>query len=154
WLTWWLGDFAGAVVVAPVVVLWAKSEPASLAPPEIAKTGLIYLAAATSGAIVFWPFCIHDALIILCVLPFMLAALWRGQRDTATAALIVSAFVVWCAAMQCGPFARSTLNDSYIMAAAFMISIALLSLALSAAVSARGRIENQQRRRALETEVL
>ena len=30
WLTWWLGDLAGALVVAPVVVLWAKSEPASL----------------------------------------------------------------------------------------------------------------------------
>src|SRR3546814_618743 len=29
WPTWWLGDFAGALVVAPVVVLWAKSEPAS-----------------------------------------------------------------------------------------------------------------------------
>jgi PAS domain-containing protein len=35
-----------------------------------------------------------------------------------------------------------------------MISITLLSLALSADVSARGRIENQQRQRALETEVL
>src|SRR5262245_39164613 len=39
WLTWWLVDFTGAVVVAPVVVLWAKSELASRAPPEIAKTG-------------------------------------------------------------------------------------------------------------------
>ena len=27
WLTWWLGDLAGALVVTPVVVLWAKSEP-------------------------------------------------------------------------------------------------------------------------------
>jgi integral membrane sensor domain MASE1 len=25
WLTWWLGDFAGAVVVAPVVLLWIVS---------------------------------------------------------------------------------------------------------------------------------
>src|SRR5262245_26876789 len=154
WLTWWLGDFTGAVVVAPVVVLWAKSEPASRAPPEIAKTGLICLAAATSGVIAFWPLCIHDALIILCVLPVMWAALRRGQRDTATAALIVSAFVVWCTAMQCGPFAKPSLNDSFVMSLAFMISIALLSLALSADVSARSRIENQQRQRALETEVL
>ena len=29
WLTWWLGDFGGALVVTPVVVLWARSEPAS-----------------------------------------------------------------------------------------------------------------------------
>ena len=25
WLTWWLGDLAGALVVTPVVVLWANS---------------------------------------------------------------------------------------------------------------------------------
>jgi len=29
WLTWWLGDVAGALVITPAVVLWAESEPAS-----------------------------------------------------------------------------------------------------------------------------
>ena len=53
WLTWWLGDLAGALVVTPVVVLWAKSEPASLTPPQITGTGLTYLAAIAVGAIAF-----------------------------------------------------------------------------------------------------
>ena len=53
WLTWWLGDLAGALVAAPVVVLWAKSEPASLTPPQITGTGLTYLAAVAVGVIVF-----------------------------------------------------------------------------------------------------
>lgn len=26
WLTWWLGDFAGAIVVTPVVLLWATTD--------------------------------------------------------------------------------------------------------------------------------
>ena len=26
WITWWLGDAAGALVVTPVIVLWAQSE--------------------------------------------------------------------------------------------------------------------------------
>ena len=55
WLTWWLGDLAGALVVAPVVVLWAKSEPASLTPPQITGTGLTYLAAIAAGVIAFSP---------------------------------------------------------------------------------------------------
>src|SRR5262245_58860650 len=159
WLTWWLGDLAGALVITPVVVLWAKSEPASLTPTQITRTGLTYLAAVAVGVIVFG--CpvmhripVHEALGFLLVLPLLWASLRQGPRDTATVALIISASAVWCTAMQCGPFARSTLNDSYFVAAAFMISIALLSLALSADVSARGRIENQQRQRALETEVL
>ena len=53
WPTWWLGDFAGALVVTPVVVLWAKSEPASFTPPQITGTGLTYLAAVAVGAYCF-----------------------------------------------------------------------------------------------------
>src|SRR5262245_43755695 len=135
WLTWWLGDLAGALVVAPVVVLWAKSEPASLTPPQLARSGLTYLAAVAVGVIAFSPLLktipVHHALGFLIVLPVLWASLRLGPRDTATVALIVSAFVVWCTGMQCGLFAQSTLNDSYMASLAFMISIAVLSLAFS-----------------------
>ena len=58
WLTWWLGDVAGALVVTPVVVLWTKSEPASFRPPQITGTGLTYLAAIAVGAFAFsCPYC-------------------------------------------------------------------------------------------------
>ena len=158
WLTWWLGDLAGALVVAPVVVLWAKSEPSSLMPPQITRTGLTYLGAIAAGIIAFSPLLqqttLHDALIFVVILPLLWASLRQGPRDTATVALIISAFVVWCTAMQCGPFAKPSLNDSFIVSLAFMISAAVLSLALSTDVAVRSRIENQQRQRALETEVL
>ena len=158
WLTWWLGDLAGALVVAPVVVLWAKSEPASLTPPQITGTGLTYLAAVAAGVIAFSPL-LHqtparDALAFLVVLPLLWASLRQGPRDTATVALIISAFAVWCTAMQCGPFAKPSLNHSFIVSLAFMISAAVLSLALSTDVAVRHRTENQLRQRALETEAL
>jgi DNA-binding CsgD family transcriptional regulator/PAS domain-containing protein len=159
WLTWWLGDFAGAIVVAPVVVLWAKSDPASLKPPQISRTGLTYLAAVAVGVMVFscpvmdlMP--VHDALGFLVVLPLLWASLRQGPRDTATVALILSAFAVGCTMLQCGLFAKPNLNDSFILLLAFTISIAVLSLALSTDVEVRRRIENEQRQRALETEVL
>ena len=102
WLTWWLGDLAGALVVAPVVVLWAKSEPASLMPPQITRTGLTYLAAIAAGVIAFSPLLqqttLRDALVFLVILPLLWASLRQGPRDTATVALIISAFVVWCTA--------------------------------------------------------
>jgi len=56
--------------------------------------------------------------------------------------------------MQCGPFAKPSLNESFILSLAFMTSAAVLSLTLSADVAVRRRIENQQRQRALETEAL
>jgi signal transduction histidine kinase len=46
--------------------------------------------------------------------------------------------------MQCGPFAKPSLNESFILALAFVISTAILSLALSADVAVRGRIEDER----------
>ncbi len=158
WLTWWLGDFSGALVVAPVVVLWLKSEPASLTPPQLIGTGLTYLAAVAVGVMVFSPVLqqtvVRDALGFLVILPLLWAALRQGPRDTATVVLVISAFAVWGTLMHGGPFAKLSLNNSFILLLAFIISAAVLSLALSADVAARNRIESQQRQRALETEVL
>ena len=126
---------------------------------KLPKTGLTYLAAVAVGVMVFG--CpvmhhipVHEALGFLIVLPLLWASLRQGPRDTATVALIISAFAVGCTLLQCGPFAKPSLNDSFILLLAFMISTAVLSLALSTDVAVRQRIENQQRQRALETEVL
>jgi integral membrane sensor domain MASE1 len=52
WTTWWLGDMAGALVVAPVLVLW------SAGPPPRADAGeaiAIFVVAACIGMIAFSP---------------------------------------------------------------------------------------------------
>jgi DNA-binding CsgD family transcriptional regulator/PAS domain-containing protein len=97
---------------------------------------------------------LHEALGFLVVLPLLWASLRQGPRDTATVALIISAFAVGCTLLQCGPFAKPNQNDSFILLLAFAISTSVLSLALSADVAVRRRIENQQRQRALEAEAL
>ena len=149
WLTWWLGDLAGALVVTPVVVLWAKSEPVSLRPPQITGTGLTYLAAVAVGMMVFGCPVMHrvpvpDALGFLVLLPLLWASLRQGPRDTATVALIISAFAVVCTLFQCGPFAKPSLNNSFTLMLAFIVSTAVLSLALSTDVAVRRRIENDK----------
>ena len=37
WMTWWMGDFASALLVTPVIVLWAVSHPESLDREELAS---------------------------------------------------------------------------------------------------------------------
>ena len=129
WLTWWLGDLAGALVVAPVVVLWAKSEPASFPLPQITRTGLTYLAAVAVGVIAFGPLwqqtSLRDALAFLIVLPSLWASLRQGPRDTATAALIISAFAVWGTVIGLRALHQANLNDSFILLLAFIVSAAV-----------------------------
>lgn len=158
WLTWWLGNLAGALVVAPVVVLWAARDPTSLLSTPSPGTLATYLVATAVAIIAFCPLlqpsAFRDALSFLVILPLLWAAVRQGPRDTATVSLIIVFFTVWGTVLECGPFAESIKDGSYILLLVFVISITVPALALSAEVSARHRIETQGKKRALAAEVL
>jgi two-component sensor histidine kinase len=144
WTTWWMGDLTGALLVAPVIVLWAVDRH-PLAQPQLREAGATFAATIAVGLIAFNPFVLLTAnqgwLAFLSIVPLMLAALYRNQRDTATVALILAGFVVWDTLYNGGPFARSNINDSFLLLLAFMISVSVPSLVLSADVATRQRRE-------------
>ena len=142
WTTWWLGDLAGALVVAPAVVLWAIDPPSFRPPfrPPIGCAVTIVLSVAVGflaegpgerarGA--EWPF--------LAVIPLLWGALRGSERDTATAAVLMSGFAVCGTDTGDGPFIQPTLNDTFLQLVAFMISVSLPSLALGAGMACRNR---------------
>jgi two-component sensor histidine kinase/integral membrane sensor domain MASE1 len=147
WLTWWLGDFAGAVVVAPVVLLWTMF-PLSRFGNALAEVAIVYLGAVIVGIIAFSPLMLQtslrDPLGFLAIAPLLWAALRLGPRDTATVAAILAACAVWGTLMQAGPFARATQNESFLLLLMFMISTTIPSLALSADVTARRQAQERQ----------
>jgi PAS domain S-box-containing protein len=150
WMTWWLGDFAGALVIAPVIVLWASVDPKSIRRDKVRRTAGVLAVALAVGLIAFSPLLDHipnrAPLGFLAILPLMGAALWRGPRDTATVALILSGFAVWGTLAGGGPFAGATLNQSFLLLLMFMISTSLPSLALSADAAVRRQTEDNLRR--------
>ena len=87
----------------------------------------------------------RGALAFLAIAPMLWAALRHDQRDTATAALVLSLFALWGTLANGGPFARASLNDSFLLALMFVISTAVPSLALSAEVAVRRRSEERYR---------
>jgi PAS domain S-box-containing protein len=149
WLTWWLGNATGALVLTPLIVLWALTPQASLKGRTLIAPAAVYAVAAVVGAVAFSPLSEptiwRGPLSFLAVLPLVLAALRCGVRDTATVAFILAAFAVWGTAMDGGPFARSTLNDSFLLLLAFIISTSFPSLVLSADVATRKRVEQTLR---------
>lgn len=145
WLTWWLGDFAGALVVTPAMLLWLKADKKSVFHDQmIAINGTAIIV----GVIAFSPLIpaipLRDPLGFLCIAPLLWAALRSGPRDTATTAAILAGFAVWGTLTQSGPFARPTLNDSFLLLLMFMISTAIPSLALSADIAARRLAQTHQ----------
>src|SRR6188474_3022132 len=150
WITWWLGDTAGALVVTPVIVLWAITDWRAINGRELRDMAAVFGCAILVGLITFSPLLPRaqytSPLGFLAILPLVWAALRRGPRDTATVAVILTIFAIWATIAQAGPFAQMGLNESFVLLLTFMLSVSVTSLALSADVEMRRRSEDDLRR--------
>jgi PAS domain S-box-containing protein len=149
WLTWWLGDASGQLLVAPVLVLWAKCNSNALQRRELQRTGALLFLTAGVGLLAFSPVLdqtsMRGSLAFLAIVPLLWAALRHNQRDTATAALVLSIFAVWGTLANGGPFARPSLNESFSLVIMFIVSAAVPALVLSADVAVRKTSEESYR---------
>jgi PAS domain S-box-containing protein len=149
WITWWLGDAAGALVVTPVIVLWAQSGWVAFRRGELVPFTATIACAIAVGIIAFSPLLprsqYSSPLGFLAILPLVWAALRRGPRDTATVSLILTGFTIWATLNHTGPF-HIGINESFLLLLTFMISLSVPSLALSADVAMRRASEDSLRR--------
>ncbi|MEH2624307.1 signal transduction histidine kinase/CheY-like chemotaxis protein [Bradyrhizobium sp. AZCC 1719] len=156
WVTWWLGDVTGALVIAPVIVLWASSHYHAFNRNQFLETVGVLATAAAVGLIAFSPLIeqtpSRDPLGFLAILPMLWAALRRGPRDTATVALVLSGITIWGTLTGGGPFTTADLNASFLLVLMFLISITVPSLLLSADVEVRKKGEKRLRRAQIELE--
>jgi len=147
WLTWWLGDLAGAIVLAPVIVLWAADGAPFSTRTELIESGAILAVTCVLGLVAFSPLIpqtqSRDSLGFLAIVPLLWAALRRGQRETATVGFVLSCFAIWGTLAGGGPFWRTSLNDSFLLLLMFLITTTVPSLALSATVATRRRSEGE-----------
>ena len=156
WVTWWLGDVTGALVIAPVIVLWASSHYHAFNRNEFLETVGVLATAAAVELIAFSPLIeqtpSRGPLGFLAILPMLWAALRRGPRDTATVALVLAGMTIWGTLTGGGPFTTADLNVSFLLVLMFLISITVPSLLLSADVEVRKKAEESLRRAQIELE--
>ncbi|RXT45827.1 MASE1 domain-containing protein [Bradyrhizobium betae] len=156
WVTWWLGDVTGALVIAPALVLWASSRYRTFSRNEFLETVGVLATAAVVGLIAYSPLIkqtpSRDPLGFLAILPMLWAALRRGPRDTATVALVLAGITIWGTLTGGGPFTTADLNASFLLLLMFLISVTVPSLLLSADVEVRKKGEGRLRRAQIELE--
>jgi len=146
WLTWWLGDLAGALVLTPVVILWVRQPPTTdetmTLLPVLGITTLVGLVAFGSTLA---PGTHRGLLAFLALVPLLWTALRRRQRDTATVSLMLSAVAVWGTISSAGGPADPALNQAFLMTLIFVVSTSLPSLALSAEIAVSGDAKERLR---------
>jgi PAS domain S-box-containing protein len=137
-MTWWIGDFASALLLTPVIVLWAN-QGGWPQREDLLKTLLLVVVAGAVGWVVFNPpgsMAAGTPMSFLAMVPLLWAALRRGPRDTATVALLLACFAVWGAVAGRSPFANpGNQNETFLLVTMFIVGAALPSLVLSAEVA-------------------
>ena len=145
WLTWWLGDVAGALVVAPVLILWGTGRAVALTRARALELGLLLGSVVLVGDLVFgglWSSWVRNyPLEFLCIPPLVLVAFRFGQREAATCVVLLSVLANWGTLRGLGPFVRSSENESLLLLQVFMGTMAIMTLLLAAVVAGRGRAE-------------
>ena len=145
WRTWWLGDAAGALVFAPLLLLWSQDHRLNWSERQILEAAVLFFSALLTAGIIFGPIfhaqIKNDPWTFLCF-PFLVWAAFRfGTREAATMICLLCAVEVIGTAYGYGPFARESMNDSLLLLQSFIGLKALMILVFSAEVTERRRQE-------------
>ncbi len=147
--TWTLGDAAGTLVLAPVIMVWASAGVHGFDRRRLIEGGIVL---ALLVALTTLP---PQRDVPFIVFPVLLwAAIRFGPRGAATAILVVCGIAVWNTAENDGPFVRESITDSLLATQLFIATSALTSLLLAAVTAERSKAEKAQRKLADEQAAL
>jgi len=149
WRTWWIGDAMGALLVAPLILVWAAPPQTPLLTRRLGEAAALVLALLVASLVVLTlsvsrgggP--LSHAYIFFPLL--MWAAIRFGQRGAVTATVLVSAIAIAGTVLGRGPFIQPTLHAGLLALQTFMGITAATFLVLGASVSEHERSREQLR---------
>jgi signal transduction histidine kinase len=157
WITWWMGDFSGAIIFAPVLILWLGHPWRRINFVRDAEVAILLVLLAILGEIVFGGWFAISTLnypIAFILGPIIAWTAFRlTPRETATSMFVLSAISIWGTLHRFGPFVRSNENQSLLILQCFNVLTTITALALAAGMSERRRAEAalEQQRAEIET---
>jgi len=160
WLTWWLGDVGGALIVAPVLVLWALNPRSHWNNDGVLEAMLLLLSVILLSLAVFSglsPLATKNYPLEFVILPILVwAGLRFGQRAAATVTLLLSSVAIVGTLHGFGPFARVPPNEALLLLQAYMGAMTMMGVCFSAVVAQHREIDalaqkaNEQLRHGLD----
>ncbi|MBI2820621.1 MAG: PAS domain S-box protein [Acidobacteria bacterium] len=147
WLTWWLGDAVGALIVAPVLVLWFVGPRPHWTPRKLLEATALGLWLLLVGWIVFEVSGPAGALKFFCI-PFLLWAAFRfGKFEAAVTVLLLSGIAIWNT-LQSHTFltAPEARNELLLTLQAFIGVAGAMTLAVATVISEWKQTEEMLRR--------
>jgi len=143
WVTWALGDITGALIVAPLLILW-RADHRSLALRRRPIEALALLLAVVGVALIVfgglapagWR---QHPLAFLAIPPLLWAAVRFGRREAATSVVVLMAIAVSGTMRGFGAFAVLPPTHSLLVLQSFVATMALMTLVVAALGRSRER---------------
>jgi PAS domain S-box-containing protein len=148
WVTWWLGDAVGTLVVTPLLLLGSRPvfrewTPAGAAEGLILAVAIVVVSSAVFGES---PSGALRLPIESVTAPLLLWAAFRfGAWETAVGAMAISTIAIRGTLDGFGPFARTSPNESLLLLQCFIGVINIVMLAVAAEVAGRRQVEREIR---------
>src|SRR5881409_1608444 len=149
WLTWWLGDTTGDLLIAPLIILWSIALKPRWNRREAVEVGILLLLLFVLSEAVFGGWLTISAknypIAFSCGAIVIWTAFRFTQRETATGIFILSAIAIGGTLHGFGPFAEKTQNQSLLALQYWTAVVTITAMALSAGMAERGRAEEALR---------
>ena len=153
WVTFWLANVTGSLLVAPFALLWSSGPWQRWTLSKINEAAALLGVLALVGWVIFGGILPAEVrsypLEFLCIPIILWAAFRFGRREVATTVVLLSSIAIWGTLSGHGPFVRVSPNESILLLQTFMSLTAVLSAALAALVSEYALAEAQLRELAI-----
>ena len=148
WLTWWLGDAVGDIVIAPALIIWigVKPAPSWTRRKLIEGIALLLVSVAVAYATFGGVFPERHYPLTVLLWPVMIWVAFRfGPREAATLMVVISATAIARTLAGVGPFSVYARNESLVLLQVWTGITAVTSLVLAAVVALQRDIQGTWR---------
>jgi diguanylate cyclase (GGDEF)-like protein/PAS domain S-box-containing protein len=149
WVTWWLGDTGGVLLVTPLLLAWKQLPRLNWPVLRVVEAILLLTCTLLLALLVFSHHAAyahsHYPLAFLPMIPLVWAALRFGKHGATASLVLVAATAIWGTVAGNGPLVQADMNDSLLFLQVFMGIAALFTLLLTASIH-----EHQQARKLIE----
>jgi signal transduction histidine kinase len=149
WFTWWLGDVSGALIFAPLIILWLRDWRGGASRGRVLEAAALWLTTTFIGLAVFGEGLTRFGLMtlpltFLCTPPLVWAAVRFRQLEAAMLVTVLSGIAIWETLRGFGPFASASANEALLLLQLFMGTVSVMVISAGALVEERRRVERER----------
>ena len=150
WLTWWIGDMLGVLLVAPLIFVWSNKSSVNFNPKRIVETLVVTILLLDLSGIVFRGLLQNDIKPFTfgyIIFPILIWIVLRyGQRGGISSLFGMSVVAIWSTVAGASLIKDGDLSNNLLLLQTFTGITAITFMTMAAAVAERERtIEYKQR---------